>query len=120
MLKPQIGSLSVTTVRSAHSDGIYIGRPMRDRPGSPLANPFKASTKSEAEHNRVVQLYRSWLWEKIMISDSAVCKALQYLLDQYRSGQSIQLVCWCKPLPCHGDVVKSCIEWAAKNDRNFI
>ncbi|MCA6430258.1 MAG: DUF4326 domain-containing protein [Cytophagales bacterium] len=23
----------------------------------------------------------------------------------------LQLVCWCKPLPCHGDVVLSCLEW---------
>jgi len=41
----------------------------------------------------------------------AVWVELQGLVARERAGETINLVCCCKPLACHGDVLKSCVEW---------
>lgn len=99
--------------------GYYIGRTMPGRDGSALANPFKTKEHTIEAHNRVVAEYRAWLWERIKEGNPAVCNELNGLLNAYNWGCEIKLACWCKPLPCHGDVIKACIEWAAREDRKF-
>ncbi len=86
---------------------LYIGRPNSSYglPGSPLANPFKINQS----HSRlqVIQSYRSWLWNKIKEDDQLIMLELQRISN----GTIIALVCWCSPLPCHGDVVISAVNW---------
>jgi hypothetical protein len=93
----------------------YIGRQMIGYwacTGSPLANRFKAAVHTETEHSCVVALYRDWLLRKIEVKDKAVCQELQRLLDMYSNYEQVVLSCWCKPLPCHGDVVLDVIQSA--------
>jgi hypothetical protein len=82
---------------------VYIGRP------SVLGNPYPVSTKTVQEHNRVCALYRVWLWEEIKKGIlSPVYLELLKILEMARND-GVSLVCWCKPLPCHGDVVKNAL-----------
>jgi len=83
--------------------GEYIGRP------SVLGNPFMVKPHGPYERGETIELYRKWLNDQIHENESVV-KELQRLCDLDREGD-LTLVCWCAPLPCHGDVVKSCIEW---------
>ena len=75
---------------------VYIGRPNR-RYGlarSKWANPFRPSRHGDpAEHELVVATYERWLraQPKLMASLPQLC--------------GLDLVCWCAPLPCHGDVL---------------
>jgi hypothetical protein len=95
---------------------------MKGRKGSALGNPYKASNHSIEEHQRVVALYRSWLWTRIKARDNAVCaelKALKAATIAQRYDRPVRIACWCKPLPCHGDVLKACIEWSIASSYEF-
>lgn len=83
---------------------IYIGRSNRNLVGSVLANPFKInSTTSRTE---VITKYRAWLWNEYQ-KGGEVYKELHRLAKL----PELELVCWCAPKACHGDVVKKCLEW---------
>jgi len=45
-----------------------------------------------------------------------VYKELIRIAMKVKAGENIQLVCWCKPLDCHGDVIKRCVEWIIKEE----
>jgi hypothetical protein len=88
--------------------GTYIGRP------SPLGNPFEM--KSEADREDVIEQYRKWLWAQYAMTqdtgrESEAIKELNKLVNIARQGKDINLICWCAPKPCHGDIIKDYIEW---------
>ncbi|WP_009630447.1 DUF4326 domain-containing protein [Synechocystis sp. PCC 7509] len=103
--------------------GHYIGRGGKGKKGSALANPFKlADTSNTEERDRVIAKYRRWLWQKIQEKDSAVMAELFYLKEQAIAqartqgfANDLNLLCFCKQptreVACHGDVIKSCLEW---------
>ena len=89
--------------------GVYIGRP------SLLGNPFSHLSSKHAQikvatREEAVDRYRGWLEEQLEDSDSLEAKAFNNLVQFYREFGELTLVCWCKPLPCHGDVLKEMIE----------
>jgi len=83
---------------------VYIGRP------GVLGNPFKVGRDGSRE--QVIEKYRVWLWEAVQ-EKGAVYRELVRLAGLHRAGEKVVLVCWCSPLPCHGDVVKRAVEWLA-------
>jgi hypothetical protein len=78
---------------------IYIGRPsVLGNPYSHLENTlaqFKVANREEA-----VTKYRVWLKFQISSGNKQVLDELSKIKED-----SI-LVCWCKPLSCHGDIIK--------------
>ena len=84
---------------------LYIGRTMGafGLSGSPLANPFRLDCGDE--RGATIARYRCWLWERMQAGDELVLSALRSIDDD-----SV-LVCWCKPRPCHGDVVVAAATW---------
>lgn len=86
------------------SKGIYIGR------GSPLGNPFRLkSAGGEFERDESVAMYEEHLRRLVAERDPAVCAELNRLYRIARDGD-LDLVCFCAPLACHGDVVKKILE----------
>lgn len=83
---------------------VYIGRP------GVLGNPFRVGRDGNRE--QVIEKYRAWLWEAIGRKGS-VYRELVRLAGLHKAGEQVVLVCWCSPLPCHGDVVKRALEWLA-------
>lgn len=83
----------------------YIGRAnsYAGLPQSPLANPFKV--KDFGGPGQTLAHYRRWLWHRIQAGDEAVINALKAI-----DARTV-LVCWCKPGPCHGDVVQAAAAW---------
>jgi hypothetical protein len=81
----------------------YIGR------GSPWGNPFthlplsrtKAQFHVETEEESMIR-YEAWLREKLTKDPQLGQKLLE--LDGH------ELVCYCKPRPCHGDILIKIIE----------
>ena len=97
---------SIPALNQAFGDQwVYIGRANNyaELPQSPLANPFKV--KDFGGRGKTLPDYRRWLWERIQAGDEAVLAALKAI------DESTMLVCWCKPGPCHGDVVRAAAEW---------
>lgn len=106
--------MSIITVRNLKklrddekAEGIYIGRP------SVLGNPF--FMRSEEDRTTVVNQYRDWLWDQIC-KPTEVRKEIERLAIQHVQGKDLKLDCFCAPEACHGNVLKSCIEWWAKNN----
>jgi hypothetical protein len=79
----------------------YCGR------GSPLGNPFGINenrTRSEA-----IALYKPYLLEKIKEKDKPICNTLNNIWREAKRGD-VYLVCYCKPLDCHCDFIKTLID----------
>lgn len=81
---------------------IYIGRP------SVLGNPYLIG--KDGDRSKVIFLYRSWLHSKIKLKDKAVLAVLDEIRKIEKKHKTCYLVCWCKPLPCHGDVIKEILD----------
>lgn len=86
---------------NASESGIYVGRP------SPLGNPYSLS-KNARETS--LDQYRKWLRRTINGPESKPAHFFWDLVERVKKGESIELVCWCKPLLCHGDIIKEEIE----------
>lgn len=92
----------------------YIGR------GSPLGNPF-THRKQDLKANKgkalywvdtreeAVAKYRKWLIHALVNKNSVEYKEF-YRLVSAANKHDIFLVCFCAPLPCHGEVIKEEIE----------
>lgn len=77
--------------------GEYIGR------GSPLGNPFPITLLASRE--QVIRQYRDWLEQQIELKNWTVINELDRLAEIAQQGD-LNLVCFCAPKPCHGDVIK--------------
>lgn len=77
------------------SDAIYIGRP------SPWGNPFKVDTRNGLLGSRdiVIKRFRQYAEDRLANNPN--------WLDQLKGKD---LVCFCKPLACHGDVLLELLE----------
>ena len=84
------GGTKKTTVahRVRDNTDVYIGRP------SKWGNPYKVR-----DHGRqkAIALYREWLYE--------TPEGRKIMADAKKELKGKILGCWCKPLPCHGDVL---------------
>ena len=80
----------------------YIGRP------SPLGNPFSIKMRERTREQAIAE-YRDWLTERLTY-DCSTRTEFNHLLDILKVHGELTLVCWCAPLPCHGDVVKEFLE----------
>lgn len=67
-------------------DGVYIGRP------SVWGNPFEIGV--DGNRQEVIEKYKTYLKHN---------PALQEKAKKELKGQN--LVCWCAPLACHGDIL---------------
>jgi hypothetical protein len=86
----------------------YVGRP------SPLGNPFQLGLDgSRAEE---IARYRRWLWARPQESGLIQRCELELLLGHAQAGR-LELVCWCAPLPCHAEVIRSAHTWLAEQKR---
>ncbi|MFA5347055.1 MAG: DUF4326 domain-containing protein [Methanoregula sp.] len=70
---------------------VYIGRP------SPFGNPF--SIGKDGSREEVIEKYRQWLQDQ---------PRLVKIMKRELKGKD--LVCFCSPKPCHGDVIKEVVE----------
>jgi hypothetical protein len=112
--------------------GHYIGRP------DPLGNPFKIGR--DGARPECIEKYRVWLWEIVKrglegkLEGRRKNAEVSQLKEQDQEGEKeaarvwerlmelkeladrgdLNLLCHCKPLACHGDVIKACLEWLAR------
>jgi len=71
----------------------YIGRP------SPYGNPYSVK---EYGREGCIKMYKNYFYERIA-SDAKFKEAVLKLKDK-------TLGCFCKPLACHGDVIKEYLD----------
>lgn len=119
------GIVTVGNVKDGHRDeDIYIGRSvgLAGYEASALGNPFKLSkvllgNHEQEEAKQVLENYRKWLWYQITNKSTAFYELIK-LRNFLLRGEDLTLLCWCKrkdkEVPCHGDIVKLCLEWMVK------
>lgn len=94
-------------VHGIPAGAVYIGR------GSKWGNPF---TSIQGRNTKAIEVVGS--------REEAIEKYREWLKDQIRSGRITKsdlaelygkdLVCFCAPKPCHGDVLEAAAAWAVK------
>lgn len=101
----------MTIVTNGHYEeyDVYIGR------GSMWGNPYSHREGTLALYRvesveQAISRYREHLWNQI--------REGTVTLDDLRQLDGKRLGCYCKPRPCHGDVIKSAVEWAVKRKPN--
>lgn len=102
MNKP--GTITVVTnftPKAAGAVRIPIGRP------SIFGNPFVL--RNEEQRKSVIVRYRTYLTTKYK-EDERFRHALEDLANKVLAGQNLELVCYCAPRPCHGDIIKRAVE----------
>lgn len=91
---------------------IYIGR------GTPLGNPFTHVPRFAEGREWMtvvptremsVECFDDYIREAIQAKAPTICRMLNHIWRLARTGD-VQLICHCKPLACHGDVIKKIIE----------
>lgn len=90
--------------------GIYIGR------GSPLGNKYRIGT--DGDRPTVIAKYRDWITQQIKLREPVVMTELNRIYD-LACESSVNLICFCAPQACHGDVIKELILRRMKR-RNII
>lgn len=85
-------------------NAVYIarGQPHLGLPHSKFANPFKLS--EDEPRGATIERYKKWLWEQI--------KSGKITLEDLLELENKDVVCFCSPAPCHGDVVVAAVKWA--------
>jgi hypothetical protein len=104
---------SIEALNQAFGDRwFYIGRTNKQAglPQSHLANPYKVQDFG-GQCGATLPHYRRWLWQRIQAGDEPVIGALKTI-----DAQTV-LVCYCKPGPCHGDVVQAAAAWMRSTPR---
>lgn len=89
--------LNKRITKTVPSGAVYVGRP------SKWGNPFTIGR--DGDRNTVIEKFRAWLATQPQI----VWEAKQELAGK-------DLVCWCAPLPCHGDVLLEIATMARGDD----
>lgn len=89
--KPEVKETRVVHCKRAPYD-VYIGRP------SKWGNPFSHKPGTQAKYRvatreEAIRAYEEWI------------KTQPHLLADLKELRGKTLGCWCKPLPCHGDVL---------------
>lgn len=81
---------------------VYIGRynPMRRLPQSLFANPFVIGR--DGNRDRVLLKYECYISTQLLENPE--------LYQQLQALKGKRLGCWCKPKPCHGDILIKLLE----------
>lgn len=81
---------------------VYIGRQRRGSKLFDWGNPFVIGR--DGDRQEVLTRYEAWL--KTQMKTGAIS------LEQVASLHGKTLGCWCKPEPCHGDILARAAKWA--------
>jgi len=97
----------------------YIGR------GSVLGNPASHSDKPNLAKVRCetreesIEYFKDYLIDKIAEGGNPICDELNSLYRLAQQKDGINLVCFCKPLACHGDFIKAILELIYKSPKRL-
>lgn len=91
-------------------NSFYVGR------GSVLGNPYThiKDRKTKAiyvvkDRDEAIDRYSDY-FDIMYGSNIAYTKAIDEIYEIYKSGEDVYLGCFCKPLSCHADIIKSKLE----------
>ena len=78
-----------------------LGNPYTDKPVKKTLAIYQAKDREEA-----IQRYDSY-FDMMYDSNPYFKELIDEIYEKYKNGETVYLECYCKPLPCHGDVIAS-------------
>lgn len=89
-------------------NNFYCGR---SKNGNPLGNPYTFNGKrtnlaklTVPTREDAIKAYEKY-FDAAYGTDEDLTKAFDEIYEHYKNGEDIYLQCFCKPLPCHCDVI---------------
>ena len=82
-----------------YSGGSVLGNPYTDKPLKKTLAIYQAKTREEA-----ISRYDTYFDLKYA-SDGEFKAIVDEMYEKYKNGETIYLECYCRPLPCHCDVI---------------
>lgn len=80
-----------------------------DRTHPVLGNSHVLKNKFDRnERNRVLEAYKRDL-ERDFAAQGPMFREIEKLAGRVKQGEKICLACWCRPLPCHADMIEEMI-----------
>jgi len=93
---------------TSEPNNFYIGR---NKEGNPLGNPFthngvktSLAKLSFKTREQAIEAFGKYFDERYG-KDEELTKAFDNIYEHYKNGEDIYLQCFCKPSPCHGDII---------------
>lgn len=106
--------INVVNKKTHKPDGekdFYIGR------GSPLGNvyDFKNSNHSQVKYHvnsrgDAILGFKDYLEKEVKDGNPEICYFINKLIIRNLLKKDTNLVCYCSPSPCHGDIIKEFVE----------
>jgi len=111
-------TVRIVNKKTNKQEGFYIGR------GSPVGNPFsfsksKYETTYVGDRDTSIIEYEKYILEKMKYNNS-ISNFINECCIELLSKNIIILICFCKPLPCHGDVLAEIILNTAIDRKFFL
>ena len=110
------------SIHNLHIESGYKHEFLIDR-STPLGNPFshlpdtraqfKVSSRAEA-----ITKYKQWLPEQVKAGNKPLISNLYNIYKTIKSGNTAHLMCWCRPKPCHGEVIREFLLKELSNESN--
>ncbi len=106
--------IDIVNLSTSNEDsGEYVGR------GSVLGNPFShvhGCGKFPVDcREDAIRAYEDWLLNKLQNQTEPYYTEFNRLQQKYIAEGHLTLKCWCKPLPCHADVIAKFITHGFNN-----
>lgn len=93
---------------TSSKNNFYCGR---SRDGNPLGNPYTHNGKrtnlaklTVPTREMAIKAYEMY-FDAMYGKDEAFTSAFDKIYEQYKKGEDVYLQCFCKPLPCHCDII---------------
>lgn len=97
-------SVTIRVINKYHGKiGVSYQSVMRP---SPLGNPYKVKPSGPYNRSEAVDLYKTWLEGQIATGNAPVIAELDRLVNIAMDTGELNLVCCCKPLACHADIIR--------------
>jgi hypothetical protein len=92
--------------------GSILGNPYTDKPLKKTLAIYQVKTREEA-----IQRYDSY-FDLMYRGNEDFRNIVNEIAEKYKNGETVYLECYCKPLPCHGDIIAKKIEQMVLRERN--
>lgn len=76
-----------------------LGNPYTDKPLGKTMAIYQVKTREEA-----IERYDSY-FDMMYANNPPFKRLVDEIYEKYKNGEDVYLECYCKPKPCHGDVI---------------
>jgi len=95
--------------------GSVLGNPFTHLPPSVIKMRYRDFVKFVPTREDAITAYRKYLLDKLDSKDKAICDAMNVIYKMAKTGD-VNLLCYCVPKLCHGEIIKEIIEKQLRNE----